>query len=169
MEFAGIALGSNIEDRVAHLEHARRLLLDLHEGATATFRSSPIYETAPVDCTPDTASFLNTIIELQTSLPPLDLLDRAQAIEAELGRPRDRERHSPRTIDVDLLYLGEQEEHSERLTLPHPRWAERRFVLLPLRELRPDLRLPGASASVSTILAQLESLEPDPVLFRRDW
>ena len=169
MEFAGIALGSNIEDRVAHLEHARRLLLDLHEGATAAFRSSPIYETAPVDCAPGTASFLNTIVELQTSLSPLDLLDRAQAIEAELGRPREHERNSPRTIDVDLLYLGEHEEDSERLILPHPRWAERRFVLFPLRELRPDLRLPGTSDPVSTILAQLESPEPDPALFRRDW
>ena len=152
MEFAGIALGSNIEDRVAHLEQARRLLHDLHEGTPATFRSSPIYETSPVDCAPGTASFLNAIVELQTSLAPLPLLDQAQAIEGELGRPRDRERNAPRTIDVDLIYLGDYRADSERLILPHPRWSERRFVLLPLRDLRPDLRLAGSPQSIKATL-----------------
>lgn len=169
METAGIALGSNLGDRVHHLVSARDQLREIHEGGRGTFRTSAIYETSPVDCAPGTTPFLNAVIEIQTSLPPLGLLDRTQAIERALGRPDEREHHAPRTIDVDLLYLGMLRENSERLIIPHPRWAERRFVLLPLADLRPDLQLPGNPHPVAVSLARLNSSEPEPALFLRQW
>ncbi|MEI6033674.1 MAG: 2-amino-4-hydroxy-6-hydroxymethyldihydropteridine diphosphokinase [Verrucomicrobiae bacterium] len=144
---AGIALGSNLGDRLHFLHEARSQLLALHEGPGA-FLCSKIYETAPMDCPAGSASFLNAAIELSTSLTPFDLLARLQQIETLLGRPQHHEFHEPRTMDLDLLYLDQIEISHAALTLPHPRISERTFVLDPLREICPERILPGKNLSV---------------------
>ena len=132
---AGIALGSNLGDRYGHIEAAIAALQGIHEGPESDFRVATIIETEPVDCEPGTPGFLNTVLELDTSLEPLELFDVCQKIEEEAGRPGKRAKNSPRTIDVDLLYLGALEMDTDRLILPHPRMHERDFVMEPLREI----------------------------------
>ncbi len=156
---AGIALGSNLGDRLGFLREARRRLLALHEGP-APFLCSKIYEADPVDCPDGSASFLNAAIELSTSLPPIELLARLQAIESDLGRPRERAFHSPRPIDLDLLYCDAIAFSTASLTLPHPRIAERQFVLKPLADIAPERVLPGAGESVDKLCRLLEKMSP---------
>ena len=100
--------------------------------------------------------FLNAAVRVRTELEPLALLDLCKAIEAERGRLFGAPRHGPRPLDVDLLLLGDLELENERLTLPHPEVTSRRFVLEPLLELDPQLRLPDGTS----LAAALESLEP---------
>lgn len=169
MVIAGFSLGSNLGDRLANLIEARRRLRTIHEGADEDFRVAPLFETAPVDCVPGAPSFLNTAIELETARPPLELLDLAQAIEQSLGRPSEREKNAPRTVDVDLIYVGGTALSDPRLELPHPRFRERRFVLLPFTRIHPDLRLPGETRTLAELLDALESEEADPVLWRSSW
>lgn len=158
---AGIALGSNVGDRLANLRAARDRLFGLHQGTAEAFLISPIYETEPVDCEPGTAAFFNAVIELETSLHPLDLLDAAQAIERELGRPDRRPKNAPRTIDVDLLYGEGVEIENERLSLPHPRMQERWFVLQPLSHLRDTLPgTSGPSGDISRLIRHLAGERP---------
>lgn len=144
---AGIALGSNLGDRVLNLRMACEWLRSLHEEPGPFLRSS-LYETAPVDCPPDSPNFLNAAVEMTTSLAPLDLLHRLQEFERSLGRPAEHGFHSPRTIDLDLLYADNLEISLPSLTLPHPRIMERAFVALPLAEICPDRQLPGASRTL---------------------
>jgi len=153
---AGIALGSNLGDRMHFLQEARRHLFALNEHP-GPFLCSKIYETDPVDCPDGTASFLNAAIEIETSLSPLDLLARLQAIEAGLGRPKERSFHGPRTVDLDLLYCDDLKLSHPSLTLPHPRIAERLFVLTPLRDICPNRILPGEICEVHTLCDRLES------------
>jgi 2-amino-4-hydroxy-6-hydroxymethyldihydropteridine diphosphokinase len=106
---------------------------------------SSLYETEPVGEFLDQPDFLNAAIRITTSLEPDQLLDVCKAIEAEHGRAFGGPRHGPRPIDIDLLLLGDIEMSTDRLTLPHPEVTSRRFVLLPLLELDPDLRLPDGT------------------------
>ena len=106
---------------------------------------SSLYETEPVGEILDQPDFLNAAIRIRTELEPEELLDLCKAIEAEHGRAFGGPRHGPRPIDIDLLLLGELELSGERLTLPHPEVTSRRFVLMPLLELDPELRLPDGS------------------------
>jgi 2-amino-4-hydroxy-6-hydroxymethyldihydropteridine diphosphokinase len=115
---------------------------------------SSLYETEPVGEILDQPDFLNAAIRVRTSLEPEALLDVCKAIEAEHGRVFGGPRHGPRPIDIDLLLLGEIELSTDRLTLPHPEVTARRFVLLPLLELDPDLRLPDGTE----LRAALEAL-----------
>jgi 2-amino-4-hydroxy-6-hydroxymethyldihydropteridine diphosphokinase len=104
--------------------------------------ASSVYETAPQGEVSDQPDFLNACLTIETSLEPERLLAACKEIERELGRSVQGVRHGPRPIDVDLLLLGDIELASERLTLPHPEVTSRRFVLEPLLELDPQLRLP---------------------------
>ena len=155
----GIALGSNVGDRLAHLAAARDALEKLHTGTQAPLVSQ-IYETEPVDCAPGTVPFLNAVMEIETTLEPLALLHALHRIERELGRPAEHGHHTPRTIDLDLLYAGGLTLATPELTLPHPRLPARRFVLAPLADIRPGLILPGFGASIAEILAQLPPGQP---------
>jgi 2-amino-4-hydroxy-6-hydroxymethyldihydropteridine diphosphokinase len=168
MARAGIALGSNLGDRLANLRAARDSLADLSPDP-ASLRSAPIYQTAPVLCPDGSPDFFNTVIEIETRASPLELLHHTQAIERRLGRPAHTPRNAPRTIDVDLLYLGATVFESPDLTLPHPRLALRRFVLVPLAALDPELVLPGHPASIAGLLAALASPEPLPTLVHPVW
>jgi 2-amino-4-hydroxy-6-hydroxymethyldihydropteridine diphosphokinase len=154
----GLALGSNLGDRLAHLRAARDFLCALHESGNDPLVSS-VYATDPVDCPPGSPPFLNAVLEIITPLGPEELLVRASAFERHLGRPDRRERNAPRPVDIDLLYAGNRCIKTTRLVIPHPRLAQRRFVLQPLAEIRADLVLPGQSCRVADLLA---ALPPDP-------
>jgi 2-amino-4-hydroxy-6-hydroxymethyldihydropteridine diphosphokinase len=114
-----------------------------------------VYETEPVGEILDQPDFLNAAVRVRTELGPEELLDVCKGIEAEHGRVFAGPRHGPRPIDIDLLLLGEIEMSTERLTLPHPEVASRRFVLAPLLELDPELTLPDGT-ELRVALAELE-------------
>jgi 2-amino-4-hydroxy-6-hydroxymethyldihydropteridine diphosphokinase len=116
-------------------------------------RCSSVYETEPVGEVLDQPDFLNAVVQVSTELEPLALLDTCKAIERRLGR-RPGVRHGPRPIDIDVLLVGEAVLDSPRLRLPHPEVSGRRFVLVPLLELEPDLELPGGPR-LSAALAEL--------------
>lgn len=163
----GIALGSNTGDRRAQIAAGRDFVLGLHEGTDAPFCSG-LYETDPVDCAPGTAAFLNAVVEIETSLEPLKLLQKLRDYEQASGRAANRAKNSPRELDLDLLYMGDVRLDSSALALPHPRMTLRRFVLQPLADIRADLVLPGHSASVAQLLSALPP-EPAVRLIARDW
>lgn len=119
--------------------------------AVTVLASSSAYETEPQAGAVGQRDFVNACVAIETALEPQDVLDLAKRIELSLGRAAGGARHAPRPIDIDVLLLGELELRSERLTLPHPDIALRRFVLAPLLELDPALALPDG-----TSLAQLE-------------
>ena len=148
MTRAYVGLGSNLGDREGTMRRAIELLGD-EVVAISTFR-----ETDPVGFE-DQPRFLNAAVALETDLGPRELLDRLLAIERELGRTRDGPRYGPRTIDLDLLLYGDEVVYEPGLRVPHPRVAERRFVLEPLFELDPDLVVSGVGP-VSALLAGLE-------------
>jgi 2-amino-4-hydroxy-6-hydroxymethyldihydropteridine diphosphokinase len=104
---------------------------------------------------PDQRDFLNAVAQVRTELTPLELLAVCKRIEEALGR-RAGPRHGPRVIDIDVLLVGDEVLDSERLRLPHPEVTTRRFVLIPLLELQPELELPGG-AKLSAALAALPS------------
>ena len=150
----GIALGSNLDDRLENLRAARRHLFALHEDR-GPFLCSRIYETEPVDCPPDSAPFLNAAIELACTLPPLDLLKKLQHIEQILGRPSNHAHHAPRTIDLDILYYDNLAFTLPELTLPHPRITERPFVLQPLADIAPSRILPNQTQPLAALLEKI--------------
>jgi 2-amino-4-hydroxy-6-hydroxymethyldihydropteridine diphosphokinase len=135
-----LGLGSNEGDRLANLRAAREAL---GRHGVEVVASSSVYETEPQGEVRDQPDFLNACVRIRTALDPEALLDACKQVERELGREPGGVRHGPRPIDVDVLLLGDLEHRSERLTLPHAEVATRRFVLEPLLELDPELRLPG--------------------------
>jgi 2-amino-4-hydroxy-6-hydroxymethyldihydropteridine diphosphokinase len=139
-----IGLGANLGDARAALVGAVRAM-DRLEG-TQVLRVSSLYRSAPVDAAgPD---YLNAVAELATTLAPQALLEGLQAIERTAGRERPY-RNAPRTLDLDVLLWGDQRIATPTLTVPHPRLAERAFVLLPLAELRPGGVTPGQLQAVA--------------------
>ncbi len=151
----GIALGSNLGDRAENMRRGVELLMARVPGIRLN-ASAQVYETEPVDCAPGTQAFLNTVIEVAAECQPHELHAHLKAIEQALGRPEQRERNSPRTLDLDLLYADDVVSDDPVLTLPHPRMHLRRFVLEPLADIRPELVLPGQKVSVATLLLQLD-------------
>lgn len=166
MPRAGIALGSNLGDRLAHLQAAISYLREIAEPA-APVLLAPVYQTEPRFCPPGSPAFLNTVVEIGFDGTPLELLEKTRSVEIRLGRLRGSERNAPRTIDIDLLYLGKETLDHPELTLPHPRIAERRFVLQPLADIRPELILPGQHRPVSEMLAHLVTDEAPLVRFEQ--
>lgn len=151
---AGVALGSNLGERLANLRNARKDIAAL-AGALPPLRSSAIYETEPLGCEKGAAKFLNATIEIGYSGEPDALLCELAAIEKMLGRPASHARNVSRTIDLDLLYFGDCVIQTGGLQLPHPRLAEREFVLRPLADIRPDLVLPEQTESINALLSRL--------------
>jgi 2-amino-4-hydroxy-6-hydroxymethyldihydropteridine diphosphokinase len=145
-----LGLGSNIGDRVAHLAAA---VAALPRHGVDVVASSSLYETEPVGLVLDQADFLNACLRVRTPLGPEPLLDACKAVEREVGREAGGPRHGPRVIDVDLLLLDDLEYSSPRLTLPHAEVSSRRFVLVPLLELDPELTLPAGERLSDRLLA----------------
>lgn len=162
----GLALGSNLGDRLANLQRAVQHLLEQDIRLLAV---APIYETEPMDCPDDSLSFYNTVIEIESETEPLTLLAKLRGIEATLGRPHAHERNAPRTVDLDILYADALFMQHDDLTLPHPRMTQRRFVLEPLAEIRPELVLPSQQEKVASLLAKLPQGDPPLRLVVRDW
>ena len=154
-----LGLGSNVGDSAAHLRAAIELLGERGvevEAVSSTYRTEPVGEIL------DQPDFLNAAIRVRTGLEPEALLDACKAVEAERGRSFAAPRHSPRPLDVDLLLLGDLELSSERLTLPHPQVTSRRFVLVPLLELDPELTLPDGTGLAAALAALPEGEAVDP-------
>jgi 2-amino-4-hydroxy-6-hydroxymethyldihydropteridine diphosphokinase len=149
-----LGLGSNVGDSAGHLRAALELLAA--EGIEIDAVSST-YVTEPVGEVLDQPDFLNAAVRIRTDLGPEELLDACKRVEAERGRSFEAPRHSPRPLDVDLLLLGDLELSTERLTLPHREVRSRRFVLVPLLELDPELTLPDGTR----LTEALDALGPD--------
>ena len=134
------------------------------EEALGPLRVASLYRTAAVSPIPQ-PDYLNTAVLASSSLEPLELLALAKALELAAGRRRG-ERFGPRPLDIDLLLYGDRQSSAPELTLPHPRLRERRFVLEPLAEIAPDLRIPPDGATVRDLLALLP---PEPLVQRIGW
>ena len=145
-----IALGSNLGDRERHLRDALTALAQF----VRNLRVSTFHDTAPVGVPGPQPMFLNAAVVGETALSANALLEQLLAIEASLGRVRPYP-NAPRTVDLDLILYDAAIEESERLTLPHPRFRERRFVLEPLVEIAPDWRDPVTQKSVEELLRAL--------------
>jgi 2-amino-4-hydroxy-6-hydroxymethyldihydropteridine diphosphokinase len=156
---AHLGLGSNVGDRRGHL---RAALTALAERGVEVEAVSSLYETAPVGEVLDQPDFLNAVARVRTALGPTELLDLCKAIEVERGRATGGPRHGPRPLDIDLLLLDDLELATDRLRLPHPEVASRRFVLEPLLELDPDLTLPDGTqlADALDALGSDQRVEP---------
>jgi 2-amino-4-hydroxy-6-hydroxymethyldihydropteridine diphosphokinase len=154
-----LGLGSNLGDRLAQLAAAVRAL---DAAGVVPRRRSPLYESAPVG-PPNQPWYLNAVLEAETALSPLDLLAAAKRVEAVIGR-RPGARWGPRVVDVDILLYGDRvvDEREPWLTIPHPELWQRRFVLAPLRDLRPDLRGPDGRSIEAWLadLAPAQALRP---------
>ena len=143
-----LSLGSNIGDRRANL---RAAIAALPPIGIAVTRVSSIYETQPVDYL-DQDWFLNCVVEGETSVSPLDLLDAVREIESRMGSKKEFPK-GPRLIDIDILLYGDKTIDSPELQVPHPRMTQRRFVLTPLSEITPKLRHPSWDGNVTQLLA----------------
>lgn len=163
----GVALGSNLGDRLGNLRRARVSLVKI-PGVGDPVLASAIYATAPVDCEEGAGEFLNAVMEFAYDGNARDLLPQLKAIETSLGRPSDHTRNLSRALDIDLLYADALEIRGQGLQVPHPRMLARRFVLQPLADIRADLVLPGQEKPVSELLALLDEC-PRVVRLTNDW
>jgi 2-amino-4-hydroxy-6-hydroxymethyldihydropteridine diphosphokinase len=152
LKTAHLSLGSNLEDRAGNL---RLALKALASPEIVIKRTSSLYETEPQDLRHQ-PWFLNLVVEIETTLFPLQLLGRIQRIERELGRQRVVAK-GPRTIDIDIILFGRFVIDTPELQVPHPRMTGRRFVLEPLAELAPELRHPVTRSTVREMLAATTS------------
>ena len=162
MTLVAVAIGSNLGDRESHVAFARSRLRTL----LGSVRVSSSYETDPEGVEGEQPPFLNAAAIGETHLSARDVLDGLLAIEAERGRVRPFTR-APRTLDLDLVLFGDSIVDEPGLTVPHPRFRERRFVLEPLAEIAPGLRDPASRKSIAELLDELTRSTPDREARRR--
>jgi 2-amino-4-hydroxy-6-hydroxymethyldihydropteridine diphosphokinase len=141
-----LGLGSNVGDRIENLQLCVKRL----SQRVSIYEASSVYETEPVGFT-DQPSFLNAAVSAEDELGPFELLDLVKEIEADLGR-RPSFPNAPRPIDIDILLYGQMAIRTAALTVPHPRMAQRAFVLVPLAEIAGDLVVPALGRSISALL-----------------
>ena len=157
-----LALGSNLGDRMAALQGAVDTIADTPDVWVTSV--SPVYETEPVDTPDGSPMFLNAVLLLDTTLAAHRLLDRALAVEDAYDRARSEVRNAPRTLDVDIIVVGDRRADDDQLTLPHPRAHERAFVLQPWHDVEPDAEIPG----IGPVKQLLEGVDGSGVTRRED-
>jgi 2-amino-4-hydroxy-6-hydroxymethyldihydropteridine diphosphokinase len=155
---AYVAVGSNLGDRWARLAQAARGLRTA--PGVAVVRASRVWDSAPVG--PPQPRYLNAVLELETGRTPASLLGLLREVETSAGRTRDVH-WGARTLDLDLLLVGDLVVREVGLTVPHPEMARRRFVLAPLAELHPELVVPGTGLAVSRMLEEAPELDLAPM------
>jgi 2-amino-4-hydroxy-6-hydroxymethyldihydropteridine diphosphokinase len=156
-----LSLGSNLGDRFSNLQGALDALADTPDVWVTGV--SAVYETTPLDSPDDAGLYLNAIVLADTTLSAHRLLDRALAVEDAFDRQRSDVKNSPRTLDIDLIVVGDRISDTEELQLPHPRACERAFVLRPWLDLEPDAEIPGMGP-----VAQLLEKTGEEGVARRD-
>jgi 2-amino-4-hydroxy-6-hydroxymethyldihydropteridine diphosphokinase len=147
-----IALGSNLGDSMSSLQGAVDAIADTPDVWVTGV--SPVYETVPVDCPPEAKNYLNAVVLIDTTLAASRLMDRALAIEDAFDRERSETPNAPRTLDVDLIVVGDRRSDEDHLRLPHPRATERAFVLKPWFDLEPDAEFPDAGP-IADLIAKI--------------
>lgn len=157
-----LSLGSNLGERFATLQGAVNAIADTPDVWVTGV--SPVYETEPVGTPEGSGPFLNAVILLDTTLSAQRILDRALAVEDAFERERTDMANAPRTLDVDVIVVGDRVNDDETLTLPHPRAAQRAFVLKPWFDLEPEAEIPGAGR----IADLLEKVGQDGLVLRED-
>jgi len=164
----GFSLGSNVGDRLRLLSQAKTLIL--MDPEVQFVDQSSAYETEPVDVKEEHRSlkFINAVLIVESSYTAEEWLPRIKKIEDALHRVRADDRNAPRTIDVDILFAGDEVMDSDFLQIPHSRWADRRFVVEPLAEVRGDFVMPNSTCPVRKILAQMPG-NGDVRLFSEKW
>jgi 2-amino-4-hydroxy-6-hydroxymethyldihydropteridine diphosphokinase len=163
----GLGLGSNLGERLQNLRQAKAYLLSL--SPEGWHIASPLYETEPLGCPPNSPRFLNAVLEIEFEGAPKTLLKNITAYEVTHGRNRDLPKNAARPIDIDILYFGEKEILEKDLVIPHPRMAERRFVLLPLSTIRPELPIRGTGKTVRVLLRELPVADGQVKFVQQDW
>jgi 2-amino-4-hydroxy-6-hydroxymethyldihydropteridine diphosphokinase len=154
-----LSLGSNLGDRPANLHRA---LAAIDQNGRSIVRQSPVFETEPQDIAGQ-PWFLNMAVEIETNYFPRQLLKSLQEIERDIGRLRGGQlKRGPRLIDIDILLFGATQMTTAELTIPHPRMWDRRFVLQPLSDIAPGLRVPGQQTTLGQRLTQLPGQEVRP-------
>ncbi len=166
-----LSLGSDIGDRLSYLKKAKDLISRIKD--TTVIEHSAAYETEPVGTMPmqqQHLHYLNAVIIIKSGMELRALAGELFRIEKEIGRDRSREteKNSPRVIDIDVIAAGSLVIETHDLTVPHPRWKTRRFVVEPLAEIRPGLRIPGTDKTVAELLLALPK-SPKVVLYREEW
>jgi 2-amino-4-hydroxy-6-hydroxymethyldihydropteridine diphosphokinase len=160
-----LAIGSNKGERMNNLQGAVSSLEDTPEVFVTAV--SPVYETEPVDAPEGSRHFLNAVVLLDTTLSARTLLERALAIEDAFGRERGEVPNAPRTLDVDLVVVGDRRANDEDLVLPHPRAHERAFVLAPWHDLEPDAELLD-HGPIAELLAKVSGDDHQVITLRDD-
>lgn len=151
---AYIALGSNLGDRIGQMQSALKALTE--DDQLEVLQISPVYENRAVGMG-EADDFLNAMAEVETSMAPIDLLDRCLEVESQLGRVRTKE-WAPRTIDLDIIAYGDDVIEHERLQVPHPRIAERDFVVHPLCAIAPNLEIRGQAVAHMAAALSMDGL-----------
>lgn len=164
----GISLGTNKGDLVDNLREARTGILQIK--GTRLLACSPAYKTEPVDVPPEYSDkyFLNAVIIIFSDLAPQQLLEETNRIEKRMGRTGKNGPNLPRIIDIDLIYADHKTVLKDNVNIPHPKWAERKFVVQPLADVRPNLVLPGMNVTVAEQLSRLPQ-SPQVIRFSKEW
>lgn len=164
----GFSLGSNVGGRLRLLSQAKTLLL--MDPKVKFVDESSVYETEPVGVKEAyrQMKFLNAVLVVDAPYTAEEWLPKIKRVEKVLKRERTEDRNAPRTMDVDILFCGDQIVDDDLLQVPHPRWTERRFVVAPLADVCPDLILPGEQRTVASILDSM-SADDDVRLFSEKW
>jgi 2-amino-4-hydroxy-6-hydroxymethyldihydropteridine diphosphokinase len=157
-----IGVGSNLGDRAGYFEFAHKELLDV--AGLTDLRCSPVYETEPLEV--EGGGFLNAVWSFKVDLSPGDLLKKIQEIEAQAGRRREKP-HQARTLDLDILFYGDQVIRKPGITVPHPRIHGRAFVLVPLCDLEPEFIHPALKKTIRELLKDLSLEKPGTGNVRR--
>jgi 2-amino-4-hydroxy-6-hydroxymethyldihydropteridine diphosphokinase len=164
----GLALGSNVGNRLKHITSARNILDGM--PTIELLDSAHVYETDPVGVAEEHKEelYLNTVVIVLTKFAPEEMFDIIHQIESDKGRIRTDERNAPRPLDIDIIYAGRLNFQCDNICIPHIRWASRKFVVQPLADVRSGLLIPGETRTVQEILDRLPE-NPKVMPYKENW